>query len=84
MRSVIVQEFFKSFPIKDGDVKEVRDIFKKINKEKKFAQKVLGMVKEVEGKTHSIAECWKWQKGLLVDFISLKKENSKIESLLEK
>ena len=42
------------------------------------------MVKEVEGKTHSIAECWKWQKGLLVDFISLKKENSKIESLLEK
>ena len=37
MRSVIAQEFLKSFPLKDGDVKEVKDIFRKINKDKKFA-----------------------------------------------
>jgi hypothetical protein len=42
------------------------------------------MVKEVEGKTQSLAECWRWLKGLLIDFIELKKENKRIEQLLGK
>lgn len=41
------------------------------------------MVKEVEGKSFSIAECWKWQKGLLLDFIKLKEENQRVNNLLE-
>jgi hypothetical protein len=42
------------------------------------------MVKEVEGKTQSLAECWRWLKGLLIDFMELKKENKRIEELLDK
>ena len=42
------------------------------------------MVKEVEGKTQSLAECWRWLKGLLIDFIQLKKSNERTEELLDK
>ena len=27
----------------------------------------------------SLADCWRWLKGLLYDFISLKRDNSKLE-----
>lgn len=32
----------------------------------------------------SIAECWRWLKGLLYDFINLKKESLKTQGNLEK
>ena len=32
----------------------------------------------------SIAECWRWMKGLLYDFINLKKETFKTKGQLEK
>jgi hypothetical protein len=62
-----------------GDDSEISSIFRKINKDGRFCAKVIGMVKEVEGKTQSLAECWRWLKGLLIDFIELKKENKRIE-----
>jgi hypothetical protein len=34
--------------------------------------------------TPSLAECWKWMKGLLYDFVNLKESSSKLEFKLEK
>lgn len=36
------------------------------------------------GSQPSIAECWRWLKGLLYDFINLKKESYKLEKNIEK
>lgn len=32
----------------------------------------------------SIAECWRWMKGLLYDFINLKKDSFKMQAQIEK
>jgi hypothetical protein len=80
------------------------ELVKRLNREKRFVQKIQRMVKDVEhgansssleedgkAKTQqlrgslnpssspSIADCWRWVKGLLHDFISLKKHTAKIE-----
>lgn len=57
-----------------GSITELLNTFKKANKEKKFCHKILKLVKEVEGKKpDTYKECWRWVRGLLHDFINLKK-----------
>jgi|VirMetMinimDraft_7_1064189.scaffolds.fasta_scaffold463135_1 hypothetical protein len=51
------------------------------------------MVKDVESgeldtigqtrETPSLSDCWKWLKGLLYDFINLKKQNAYLEEMLK-
>ena len=42
------------------------------------------VVKPFQKDQPTIAECWRWIKGLLYDFINLKKTNVKLESAVEK
>ncbi|CDW71310.1 UNKNOWN [Stylonychia lemnae] len=47
---------------------------KSMAKEKKFCHKVIKLVRDVEGKKpDSLKNCWQWIKGLLQDFVNLKK-----------
>ena len=47
---------------------------KKMHKEKRFCHKIAKLVKDVEGrKPDSLKDCWRWVRGLLHDFVCLKR-----------
>ena len=55
---------------------QVDEFLRKVSKWQRYIAKVQRMVRDIEGNTQklpSIADCWKWQKGLLHDFMLAKK-----------
>ena len=54
------------------------DLLKRLTKEHKFSLKVIKLVKDTEDMDKSaqpsLADCWRWLKGLLYDFVKLQKE----------
>lgn len=79
MNTYILFYFNKAFPKiqKSEDFKkEIQHAFKKISTEAKFCNKVMMIAKDVEGQetAPTLADCWRWIKGLLCDFIALKNQ----------
>jgi len=59
------------------NVQELISAMKKAHKEKRFSNKVIRLVKDVEGKKpDSLKDCWRWIRGLLHDFVTIKKSFS--------
>jgi len=57
-----------------SSIQELISTFRKIQKDRKFCSKVTRLVRDVEGKKpDSLKDCWRWIRGLLQDFINLKK-----------
>ena len=56
---------------------EMKKLLIRVNKEKKFCLKVQKMVKDIESSEKvSLADCWRWLKGLVHDFIQQKNKNN--------
>ena len=83
VNSSILKHFYVHYPhIKcSADYEQViPSLFKQIIKESKFCNKLALMAQDVEGSKElpPLSDCWRWIKGLLYDFIQLKKENHKL------
>ena len=61
----------------------MNNLFKQLKKQQKFSDKVVEMSMQVEGtKTPMhLSEVWRWIKGLLYDFMALKKDKVELEKL---
>ena len=78
----------QSFDLKILDLQALNDFVRRTTREKKFCIKVQKMVKDVECGSKidglqgnlsqpSLADCWRWLKGLLFDFINMKKQSGR-------
>eukprot|EP00347_Sterkiella_histriomuscorum_P020697 403336824 len=66
-------------------LQELSQFHKLAVKERKFCKKIQKLVKDVEGKKpEHLKECWRWIRGLLHDFINLKKSIADQQRLITK
>ena len=70
------------------DKVSIEDLLKRLSKEHKFSVKIIKLVRDTEdyeeSKSLSLADCWRWIKGLLYDFVRLKQNFEKTNQALIK
>jgi len=68
------------FDLPTNDSSQMKKLMGRVNREKKFCLKVQKMVRDIENKKSnmSLADCWRWLKGLLHDFVQLKSKNERL------